>query len=356
VAASPGGGFTNPYGVDILKLHLFYLRLVCRRGFVRTECGGWEGEGILLAIKKTWIVKAVSCLFLLSLLMAQGCSSPQGPVDPGVTTDDPVRSNEPMVLTPEAPGATVWGNSRVSIDGSNLSQGYIMVNYAGDNPKVKLQITPASGVTYTYDLKAGVQDTFPLSEGSGTYSVKVFENISGTKYSQLFSVSFDAALADESLPFLYPNQYVKFTAQSRVVSLGAELALGAADELQVVDRVYNYIVDNISYDYDKAATVQKGYLPDVDDTLSAKSGICFDYAAMMSAMLRSQRIPTRLVVGYAGEVYHAWISVYLKEQGWVDIVYFDGTQWVRMDPTFAASGNNEAFIKDNSNYNQMYVY
>ena len=38
----------------------------------------------------------------------------------------------------------------------------------------------------------------------------------------------------------------------------------------------------------------------------------------MSAMLRSQRIPTKLDVGYSGDVYHAWISCYVTEVGWVD--------------------------------------
>jgi len=44
----------------------------------------------------------------------------------------------------------------------------------------------------------------------------------------------------------------------------------------------------------------------------------------MSAMLRSQGIPTKLEVGYSGEAYHAWISTYIKESGWVDnIIKFE---------------------------------
>lgn len=92
------------------------------------------------------------------------------------------------------------------------------------------------------------------------------------------------------------------------------------------------MIGNIQYDFDKAASVQSGYLPDIDETLNTKKGICFDYAALMTAMLRVQRIPTKLVVGYAGELYHAWISVYLDGVGWIDnIIYFDGKDWVRMD-------------------------
>ena len=78
----------------------------------------------------------------------------------------------------------------------------------------------------------------------------------------------------------------------------------------------------------------------------------------MTAMLRVQRIPTKLVVGYAGELYHAWISVYLDGVGWIDnIIYFDGKDWVRMDPTFAASGCGASeYVGDSSNYHDLYYY
>ena len=54
----------------------------------------------------------------------------------------------------------------------------------------------------------------------------------------------------------------------------------------------------------------------------------------MAAMLRSQDIPAKLEIGYSGKVYHAWISVYIKDVGWIDnIIEFDGKSWKRMDPT-----------------------
>ena len=89
--------------------------------------------------------------------------------------------------------------------------------------------------------------------------------------------------------------------------------------------VYEYVIKNIAYDTAKASSVQSGYLPDVDAVLASKKGICFDYAALMTAMLRSQDVPTKLVIGYTGSLYHAWVNVYIDNVGWVDnIIYFDG--------------------------------
>ena len=69
-------------------------------------------------------------------------------------------------------------------------------------------------------------------------------------------------------------------------------------------------------------------------------------------MLRSQRMPTRLEVGYMGDVYHAWISIYTKETGWVNgIIEFDGKNWELMDPTFASSSKSpKNFTSKNSKY------
>lgn len=92
--------------------------------------------------------------------------------------------------------------------------------------------------------------------------------------------------------------------------------------------VFDFVTKNFSYDYELAKTVQSGYLPVVDRVLEGKKGICFDYAAVMCAMLRSQNIPCKLVVGYAGTTYHAWINVYIDGVGWVDkVIYFDGESW-----------------------------
>jgi transglutaminase-like putative cysteine protease len=255
-------------------------------------------------------------------------------------------------------GITVYSNSLAAIDASNVSEGYIMVNYKGTNPKVKLQMTGSNGVTYTYNLSGGYE-AFPLSAGSGTYKIAIYENVTGNQYSTALSQTITANITNTFGPYLYPNQYVNFNASSKVVAKAKELAAGCANDLEVVTKVYNYAT-TITYDYNKANTVQSGYTPNVDAILASGTGICFDYAAVMASMLRSQNIPTRLEVGYAGTAYHAWISTYIHDIGWVNgIISFDGTNWSLMDPTFAASTDETTlknFIGDGTNYKTKYIY
>ena len=265
------------------------------------------------------------------------------------------------VRVPAASGTKTYGNGRATVDASNINQGYVMVKYTGGKERIKVQIGKGSTL-YTYDLNArNTYEVFPFSEGSGSYSIKVFENVSGNQYAQVCSETLNVNLSDQFQPFLYPNQYVNFSEGSAAVKMGAEVAAGAADDIGVVTNVFNWVTHNISYDYAKAQNVQSGYLPDVDAVLASRKGICFDYAALMTAMLRSQDIPTKLVIGYTGSLYHAWVDVYIESVGWVDnFIYFDGQKWSLMDPTFVSSSGHSEEIKqyvgNASNYQAKYSY
>lgn len=269
-------------------------------------------------------------------------------------------SQAATIYTPTADGTVAYTSAKAVIDASHTADGYVMVKYTGSNAKVKLRIQ--KDTEYTYDINAsGNYVTFPLTEGSGSYTIKLFENVSGTTYSQAVSQTIQVSIASDTVPFLYPNQFCNFNANSNVVAVSDSITAGITDPLKKVEAIYNYAVDNITYDNQKAATVQSGYLPNVDSTLSQKTGICFDYAAVMASMLRSQGIPTKLVIGYAGNVYHAWVSVYIQGQGWIDnLIYFDGTSWQLMDPTFVSSGKKSAealsYVSNPANYRQKFCY
>ena len=94
----------------------------------------------------------------------------------------------------------------------------------------------------------------------------------------------------------------------------------------------------------------------MDATLESKKGICFDYAALTAAMLRSRDIPCKLQIGYSGTVKHAWVSVYIRSKGWVDkAVEFSGDSWSRMDPTFDSNSDDEETIQQYIGNDDNYI-
>jgi len=267
----------------------------------------------------------------------------------------------PTILEPVASGELVSDNGRVIIDYSNTEDGYIMINFTGQTAtRLKVQIT-GSSTTYTYNLPQGEWTVFPLSDGNAYYQFKVFENISGSSYSLVAAAGAEVQLADEFAPFLRPNQFVNYSAASTAVAKAAELTQGIEAPLEKVAAIYSYVVSELTYDNYKAQTVQSGYIPVLDTIMVEKTGICFDYAALMTGMLRSQGIPCKMVFGYASGAYHAWISVWTDETGWVDgMIFFDGIAWHRLDPTFASSaGQSDAimqYIGNGTNYSEKYFY
>lgn len=265
-----------------------------------------------------------------------------------------------IILEPKHPGTLEERCDTAVVDYSHTEDGYLMACFTGETSKrLKLRVEGPK-TTYTYNLKVQEWTTFPISDGNGKYKVTIYQNVSGNKYATVMSTGFSAELTDEFAPFLRPNQFVDYVVAPETVAMGEQLCAGIEKPLEKVASVYDYVVNNFSYDYDKASSVKSGYLPVLDDVLAAKKGICFDYAALMTAMLRSQGIPCKLVVGYAGDVYHAWISVWTEENGWIDgFVFFDGKVWKRMDPTFASSSNkSEDTMKfiENGSYTTKYLY
>ncbi|MDR3037406.1 MAG: transglutaminase-like domain-containing protein [Coriobacteriales bacterium] len=272
------------------------------------------------------------------------------------------RDNTPQVLEPEQPGAQVRSSDKAVLDYSNASQGYICALSYLDGIKVKVLVDAPDGNQYQYTiLYAGEFITIPLSRGNGTYTVGIHENVYDNRYAPIFSQDVTVELNDEFGPFLYSNPYVNFTGADEAVALSQEVTVNATSEVEAVDQIYMYVVQNYSYDYDKAANVAPGYLPDNDDTIATKTGICFDFASLTAAMMRAQRLPTKLDIGYCGQAYHAWIEVYTKEKGWVrKKIEFRGEAWTRMDPTFDSAGRGTGDISkvigDGTNYQPLFFY
>ena len=264
----------------------------------------------------------------------------------------------PAFAMAEYHASLAQGTDRVRLDLSGVNEGYVAVSATSDK-RLKFQVV-CGETTYNYDLDSdGTPWVYPLQCGSGKYRFRVMENVSESRYAELYSKECQVELSDEFAPFLRPSAYVSYDRDSDCVDKAKELAAQATDAVGVVSNVYSFICKSVVYDRRKAATVQSGYLPNPDETLQTGKGICFDYAALAAAMLRSQGIPTKMVFGYVSpnDLYHAWNMFYTSQTGWVT-VKFEVTKdsWNRLDLTFSASGADSRFIGDGSNYTDLYYY
>lgn len=293
-------------------------------------------------------------LILIPVLLFTGCGSS------GSDPDEPPVYSPLQVLVPEAPGKKTLGTSPLVLDISDTDQGYLTAVSDSTDQMMNVQLTAEDGVVYSYFISPGESAVIPFSSGSSTYQVSCYQQISDSQYAALYADTLEIKLANEFLPFLYPNQYVNFTPDSEASKLALSMVSEDTSDIDALQTIYNYVVSHVTYDYDLADTVASGYLPNVDETLQTGKGICFDYAALTAAMLRSCDIPCKLQIGYAGDIKHAWINVYIRSRGWVDkAVEFSGDSWSRMDPTFDSNSEDkdtiQEYIGDNNNYTVQFT-
>lgn len=212
------------------------------------------------------------------------------------------------VLTPQTGKKTKKSGSLV-VDYSHMDQGYIMVRASKSKKKLKVRVKKGDS-TLTYDLNTkGEYEVFPLQYGNGKYTLTLYKNVSGKKYSEEGKVSLKADMPDEKMAFLYPNQYVNFKADTKAVIEADKICKGQTDQKQIYKTVCDYMKSHFAYDYIKSVTVRAGQLPQIDEAWEKHMGICQDLAAIMVAMLRSQGVPARLMIGMLNaSTYHAWVT------------------------------------------------
>lgn len=213
-----------------------------------------------------------------------------------------------------------FGAKDVKIDTHDVEKGIVHISCETSNQEsVKVLITKGKE-RYTYELNGeGRAETYPLQMGNGTYHVGILEKIKGNTYAFVENKPIEVSMKRTDQVFLASMQEINWNSSSAAVQKSTQLIGKAHSEENQFDLVYAFLIKNLTYDYAKIATLKPGYLPDVDLTLSTQKGICYDYSALLAAMIRSQGIPTKLVKGYTKntDVFHAWNEVKINGQWWI---------------------------------------
>lgn len=233
------------------------------------------------------------------------------------------------------------------IDTKQIRSGVFAVNYSiGKDDKVKIMVQK-EGTTFYYNLTGQeATEVFPLQMGEGSYTIAVLENISENQYKQVIKETVEVANINPLDVYLQSIQMINWDDESHAVKKADELTKNIKSDEDKVKVIYDYIITNYSYDFEKTE-MPYDYLPDIDKIVRTKKGKCYDFSSLFASMLRSVNVPTKLVKGYGDKVkgYHAWNEVYL-----------DG-KWLMIDTSFDAqmAQNKHSFsmYKDSGNYDKV---
>lgn len=306
-----------------------------------------------------WRIKVTACVLTLALTACGGGGGGGGNAASADTTSGPDYSAPGQVEVPSFNNEASVTENDGSIDTSMVSQGVAMAE-ATSASRLKFLVT-CGDMSYNYDLPGdGTPITVPINMGDGRYSFAIMRNVEGNNYVQTTGTEADVQLESELIPFTQPNMFCNYTNDSACVAKARELVGDAQNQGDAVKAICNYVVDNVDYDADKAKQLSgtSGYVPNPDETFSTNKGICFDYASLGAAMLRSVGIPTKIITGYVSpdDLYHAWIMVFI-DGSWTSAQFsVDSQSWSRVDLTFAADSQNVGLVGDGKSYTDRYVY
>jgi len=235
----------------------------------------------------------------------------------------------------------------ITINTDKTSQGLVQIQYAGDMSKPVKVLVEANGDKNVYTIHDSDPCYVPLQMGSGTYKISVLQQIQGTQYKPLKSISVEVGNVDTNIMFTSPSLLVNFNNTMKAIQGYASMTKDKKTD-DKIQALYKDIVKNYSYDFDKVKNLPSDYVPVIDEMYASKKGICYDYSVLLASLLRNNGIPTKLIMGYAPEIedYHAWNEILINGK-WVtvDTTYDSQYDKAKQSYTFAKDASKRKAVK-----------
>lgn len=201
------------------------------------------------------------------------------------------------------------------LDDGGKDDGVIKVKYLNvTGKKLKIGIMKDEKNYYHNFSGNGEFEIFSFQGGSGNYVVTLFENTTESKYKPLKSWQVNVKIYNENSVYTTSTNMINWNNSQSAVNKARQLTQGVENDQQKAEIIYNYVVNNYTYDFQKAKTVSSGYIVNIESIFNSKVGICSDFAVLYAGMLRSVDVPAKFVTGNSENIegYHGWNEIYVN--------------------------------------------
>jgi transglutaminase-like putative cysteine protease len=209
---------------------------------------------------------------------------------------------------------------------------------------LQINCTPAPAST-SYDDSGNPRYKFVVeSVAPGTQTTITLNQILKIRLPQEIDESYSKQLDEipsDLLVYTIADEYWEVD-DTTINTLSHDLTYDKTSVQEKVKAIYNYVVDNIEYDYDKLKRQQNREPSErygAIQTNALKKGVCEDYGDLFVTLCRASGIPAIVVEGFVYErdgqfpqekTAHSWVEAYIPEYGWLQV-----------DPTWAIFGQLE---------------
>jgi len=258
------------------------------------------------------------------------------------------------------------------------------------NPQRTFSITETYRITSAYGAETFLRVTLPVSgayqeitdlqvTGAIDYQIEYFNGwceltaqVPANGYESVVVISYTARLfrnagtwAGEVRPeYTLPQQFVDSDNEA-IIALAAELR--GVNDFQTARNIFNHTNRTISTRTDTFSSEGNNPAqPYASEILQNPVGVCYDYTILMTALLRAEGIPARMIsglslnipLGRGGDWSHAGVA-----HAWVE--FYTGGTWHFADPTWGGRyfnrngtahlsfGTFEAYIRSDFQRNRI---
>ncbi|MEM2750296.1 MAG: transglutaminase domain-containing protein [Nitrososphaerales archaeon] len=243
----------------------------------------------------------------------------------------------------------------------NITYRYIFVNQGSStesSPEFEVSGPIASGMQEVSHISYNPLPISTSYDESGNLRVRFKTPPIAPRGSITITISFLAKITlPPAINDLYsggldkiPSNLMKYTTSDKywevndvmIKSLSQKLTKNETSVLKKVKAIYNYVINNIEYDYAKFQAILRGQKVErygAVKTLTLRRGVCGDISDLFVTLCRASGIPAFVAAGptyikegiiFRNEVAHAWTEVYIPGYGWLQV-----------DPTWKLFGRLE---------------
>ena len=133
-----------------------------------------------------------------------------------------------------------------------------------------------------------------------------------------------------------------------IETFACSISKNSQNDREKVTAFYDWIIKNISYDYDAQPIYQHF---NFNKTIKTKKGLCYDYSNLFAVLCRSQKIPCYILDGYSREnysYYHSWNRVYFDNTWWNVDITFDAQQIKESEELYGFKSVGEDYTVEDS--------